>query len=429
MDSDQVFRLIDSILPFEACLYHQVLPLCLEGSHLKLGMVNLEDTAATDYVRRILAYMNCSLVPQRISSNTHQSVLSAYLHHTGSQQNAGNVRDNSRSWEIANRIERKLAQETDKKAVDRPPVPVVEATPTLLVDSPEELEQPAVTISPPPDLSNTSSPSPVDKQNVPPEQPVVESSQAREDRQTNPIPPHGVQESPTFLLDPETPQLPASRSLIPVEQPPILQVHAKHLEDPVEVLATLTPPDLLQELLGRVLVAGIGRLYFERQQQYGRILWSQNGVLQSILEKLPLATLQGVINELKLLTGLRLLPVQKPRQIEIERIYLDNRLLVRLRVMPAKQGEGEEATLQVLRGAALKFYQQQQIANLSRDVLGVAQELQRKVDELYSRTRCYPLSAGRLDILPSLERVLQTIEQQVETLKSFQSQEQAEEKE
>lgn len=64
LDTEQVFRLIDSILPFEACLYHQLLPLSLEGSRLKLGMVNLDDAAALDYVRRILAYMNCSLVPQ-----------------------------------------------------------------------------------------------------------------------------------------------------------------------------------------------------------------------------------------------------------------------------------------------------------------------------------------------------------------------------
>ncbi len=65
VNPDLAFRLIDSILPFEACLYHQILPLSLEGSRLKLGMVNLDDSAALDYVRRILSYMNCSLAPER----------------------------------------------------------------------------------------------------------------------------------------------------------------------------------------------------------------------------------------------------------------------------------------------------------------------------------------------------------------------------
>ena len=71
LDTELTFRLIDSILPFEACLYHQIIPLSLEGSRIKLGMVNLDDSAALDYVRRILAYMNCSLVPQSISSDEH----------------------------------------------------------------------------------------------------------------------------------------------------------------------------------------------------------------------------------------------------------------------------------------------------------------------------------------------------------------------
>ena len=79
MDTAQMFRLIDSMLFFEACLYHQVLPLALEENCLKLGMVNLEDTAALDYISRILSHMDCTLVPQSMAADTHQALLSAYL--------------------------------------------------------------------------------------------------------------------------------------------------------------------------------------------------------------------------------------------------------------------------------------------------------------------------------------------------------------
>jgi hypothetical protein len=82
MDTEQMFRLIDSILPFEACLYYQFLPLALEGRHLKLGMVAPQDSSALDYVRHILAYLNCSLKTQAIAAQTHQSMLSAYLNYT-----------------------------------------------------------------------------------------------------------------------------------------------------------------------------------------------------------------------------------------------------------------------------------------------------------------------------------------------------------
>jgi hypothetical protein len=386
-------------------------------------MVNLDDSAAMDYVRRILAYMNCSLTPHGISSTTHQSALSAYLHYTGSQQNVANARDKSRSRTIANRIERKLAQEAERLAVEPSAtyvVEAIEAKPTLLVDSPEELEPQVTVISLPSASSGVTISSPV-QQEVKSEASTVKPSHTQPNRQLKPLPPEHSNESPTFLLDAEKDSLLPEAPAHPVEPLPTLEINAKHLTEPVEVLASLPPDALLHELLARVLLGGIGRLYFERQPQHGRILWSQDGVPQSMLENLPLETLQGVLNELKLLTRLPLIPVQKTRQIEIERLYLQNRLLLRLRVMPARHGEGEEGTLQVLRGAALKFYQQQQIANLSRDVLGIAQELQRKVDELQTRACSYPVSADQLSILPALDRVLKNVTHQLDTLKSLRS--------
>jgi hypothetical protein len=201
---------------------------------------------------------------------------------------------------------------------------------------------------------------------------------------------------------------------------PILDVHPQHLSSPIEVLTALPPKDLLDELLGRVLVGGIGRLYFERQQNQGRILWSQNGVLQSVLENLPAAVFQGVINEMKRLTNLPMIPVQKPRQEEVERLYQQSRLLLRFRVMPGTYGE--EATLQVLRGAALKFYQQQQLANLSRDALGIAQQLQRKLDEIRDRTQTdLSLNGTPLEALPALNQLLQSVDQQLKNLNAFQA--------
>ncbi len=198
-----------------------------------------------------------------------------------------------------------------------------------------------------------------------------------------------------------------------------MDVDAKHLSDPVEILLTLPPAELLREVLSRVLVGGIGRLYLERQQNQGRILWSQNGVVQSVLEGLSVEALQGVINELKSLTRLPQIPVQKPKQVEIERRYQKHRLLLRLRVMPGTYGE--EATVQVLRGAALKFYQQQQLAALSRDALNIAQDLQQKVNEIRVRTRFYPmLTADQLSILPALDKVIKSVEEQLDALKALQ---------
>ena len=334
MDSDRIFQLIDTVVPFEACLYYQVLPLSLEGNQFKLGVVDAEDDSALDYVQRILAYMNCSVTTEPIASEIQRSILSAYLLH-GSQ----------------------LTEPSHTETAAAP-------TPT----------NPAPPTSPPKAETLLSGPKP--------------SMPARER-----FKPAGPEVSPT----------PTQLS--------VLNVEALHLSSPVEVLATLPAPQLLQELLGRVLLDGIGRLFFERNQSQGRILWSQDGVLKSVLEGIDIVLFQEVIDELKRLTDMPVCPVEQPKQVEVERIYQDTHLLLRLRVMAV--GGKEEATLQVLRGAALRFYQQQQLSNLSRDALRLAEELQRKVNEIRDRTRLSPVP---LEGLPALEKVIRNLDDQIEAL-------------
>lgn len=336
LDTAQMFRLLDSILCFEACLYHQVLPLTLEGSRLKLGMVNPEDTVAVNYFRRILSYMNCSLVSQPIGASTHQAMLSAYLSYR--ESNPATKPSLAASHPAAQVAAKSLGQEPTR--VDQ------NDQPTFILANTEALNFPKA---------------------------------AQVDFHTQSA------------------------------------VQATCLDSAVEVLATLPPKKLLQELLGRVLAGGIGRVYFERQFAQGRIVWSHNGVLQTVLEQVPLPVFQGVLDELKRLTHLPLDPVQEPKQVEIECFYQQNRLLLRLRVMP--EAHGEEATLQVLRGAALKFYEQRQLPHLSRDALAIAQQLQRKVNEL---RRAHPnpsLSYGQLETLPALKQLLESLNQEMEALK------------
>ena len=379
-DSEQMFQLIDSILPFEACLYHQVLPLSLKGTQLNLGMVNQEDSAALDYVRRILAYMNCSLMPQPITAEKHQAALTAYLNHTGQhKQFAAKTPANGAAGSS-----QKHEQPSGRH--DRT---------TLIVYSPDELEESELPPEQPPGKITTP--------------PAIETLPAKPPA---PEPPQ-IKEKPFLATQPHPVPVPSGAST-----PPVLEIQPQHLSSAVEVLATLPPQQLLHELLGRILMGGIGRLYFERHPDRGRILWSQNGVLQSVLEGLDPGIFQGVINELKRLTHMSLITVDKPKQVEIERLYQKNRLLLRLRVMPATHGE--EATLQVLRGAALKFYQQQQIEHISRDALNIAQQLQRKVYEIRDRTYRNPnFTGGQLEAIPALSQIVKNIEQQLQAMKQI----------
>jgi type II secretory ATPase GspE/PulE/Tfp pilus assembly ATPase PilB-like protein len=351
MDSDQIFPLIDTVVPFEACLYYQVLPLSLEGNILKLGVVDAQDDSALDYVQRILAYMNCSVTTELIPSETQHSLLSAYLLH-GSQGSQGS--------------QPRESVQIGTAAAFNPINPTIDKT--------TEISQPKV--------------------ETVPSEPELESVT-----------------SLRFKTAPATIKPDYSEvSYAPIASQ-TLDIKALHLSSPMEVLANLPAPQLLQELLGRILLEGIGRLFFERQQLQGRILWSQDGVLKSMLEGIQPLLFQEVIDELKRLTDMPLSRVQHTQQVEVERIYEETHLLLRLRVMPANGGE--EATLQVLRGAALRFYEQQQLSTLSRDALRLAQELQRKVNQIRDRTRLAPLP---LEGLPALEKVVRNVDDQIEAL-------------
>ncbi|MBV9387985.1 MAG: hypothetical protein JOZ78_16300 [Chroococcidiopsidaceae cyanobacterium CP_BM_ER_R8_30] len=345
VDTDQMFRLIDSVLFFEACLYHQVLPLALEENRLMLGMVNPEDTAALDYIRSLLSHMKCSLVPQRMAGDDHQALLSAYL----------SYKEKSKPAVVRRQPLHQLPAETVK---------------VNLHDQPNLI------------LTNTGGGGGGALKQGPEEEDKRGRGKEQGKRSVN---------TTKVVLQPNNTLM-------------VLDVQAKHLSSSSELLATLPAQDLLPELLGRVLTGGgIGRLYLERQApDLQRVLWSRDGVLQSVLEQLPVAVFQEVINDLKQLALLPLTPVQAKTLVELDCLYQKTRLLLRLQLMPGEHGE--QATLQVLRGAALKFYQRQQLTSLSRDGLAITRQLLRKVNELQKRVQgnfpsaVAPVKSSQIDV-------------------------------
>lgn len=373
---EQIFRLINSTLSFEACLYHQVLPLALSGNSFLLGMVNPEDTAALEYVGRIISYMNYTLEAQAIEVEFHKVVLSAYLKHTEASKAVTELGCSSAE---KSHLEKSSVvspndgcSSTEKSQVEKTDVVSPNDKPTFILVERENL------VSLKANQTKTQNPSPRLR--------VV--SQARENK------------------------LPTSNT----QALPHLAVQASHQSSSVEVLLTLPPKKLLQELLGRVLEKGIGRLYFEqRSLQRGRIVYSQNGNLQCVLPDIPAQVFQELIDQLKQLTHLPHTPVKEPLQAEIERFYQKERLLLRLRVMSGKYGE--QATLQVLRGEALQFYQQQQLEHLSRDTLAIASVLQSKLSQLRERTKLNASFDGeRYESLTALNQLLENVEQHLENL-------------
>lgn len=366
---EQLFTLVDGILPFEACLYYQVLPLSIAGSRLNLGMVNPGDQTATEYVRRQVSYINYSIVTSPISSDWHRDILSKYLSH-------------------AAKAKQRKATAQQETSASRPPGhsshrPTADLQETLVVDTPDEFEEAS---APQPALSA---------------QPGTSAAKP-----------------PVTPSQPSPPTASAPGQSHPGPSPLELEIPQQYIGISPEELKRLPPKELTQALLGHVLAEGIGRLFFERQSSKGRILWSKDGVVQAALESVHPNLFQGVINEIKRLTHLSLIPLSKPKQVEIERLFRQERVLLRFRVMPGNHGE--EATLQVLRGAALRFHQQQQIDTLGRDALTLAQTLQVRLNELRDKAQQTLGSSNpgiiQTETLPALINLLRRMENQIDEL-------------
>lgn len=425
IDFQQMFVLVDGVLPFEACLYYQVLPLFLEGSRLILGMVSPDDRPASDYVRRIISYHHYTLVPRQISTDALQSSLTAYLNHAGNTHSALTRSPSPPAAPSKPNTRSRAEQQVDQNI-----------QPTLVVDSPDDLdslesEQPtptATTPTPPTVGDQLSIPrqpaSPTTEQHPKKTAPVTndrENPAAAEAPKIRPIVASDpITESPSPVTSPQAPVAPPQpKASVPplIHEIPVLHLELQHLSSPPESLRHLPPKTLLQELLGRVLMGGIGRLYLEHQKEAGRVLWSQEGVVQSVVEGLTLPQFKGLIAEMKQFAGLSLVPVKQSKHVDLERVFRRQRLMMRFRFMPSDYGE--EATIQVLRGAALRFYQQQQLALLERDALGIAKQLQNKLNQLRDRAHAQStLTGARLEALPALSKMLRDIEDQIAVLKN-----------
>lgn len=387
MNFEQTFQLIDSLVPLESCLHHQILPLSLLEQCLTLGIVNLKNSTALDYIRSLLSSQNFSLKVQPIDSQTFQSILAAYA---------------------------KSTQMPIQKEFQPRSSPLVTEQPTLIVDSPDELT---------PGIS--------EETNLPPFEPAnssIDSSQPSKATTAPSRPPTNFNEQPTLIVDsPESlsPEIasdfidtsllnPADLNATKERSPTAkssLEVKVHSSAEPLDFFAKLSPQKLWQELLSRVLSEGIGRLYFERHPDRGRIFWSKNGVLQLSLENIAPAIFQGTIDEFKRLVQLSATPLQQAKKGEIERLYRQERLIIRWQIIPGKYGE--EGTLQVLRGKASELYQQRQLDEMSSQALRLAESLERKLKQITTISR---VNHTRLDVVPALRQLHEKLGKHIESL-------------
>lgn len=325
---EQTFELIDSFLSLRHCLFYQVLPLELNNNCLTLGMVNLENQQALNYLESLVADKSYSLNKKQIDWRTFQSIVLAYSSHSRANKKEKNKTELTSS---DTKITRSIEQLKTKLQKQNP----LQDRPTLIISSPKQLK--------------------------------IEDSNSL-----------SIDEDASFS-DKKTKKSDVDLSL---ENIPSLEVQAIYLEAPAEFLTTLSPQLLWRELLGRILGVGVGKLRFERQQDFGRITLSQNGRTQLSIDKLDLQLFQSILSEFKYLAKLPISSVKELQRGELLRCYKKEKLLLSWQIGPSQFGE--EAMLHILRGNALRFYQQKQMDDLAEQALQLAKTLESKLEQIQS---------------------------------------------
>lgn len=86
MNVEQTFQLIDTLLPYEICSYHQILPLAVQGESLILGMVDPQNVSVLDYVRPILKPKNYFIKRRTLEGKIYREVLAKYKEYQQQQR-------------------------------------------------------------------------------------------------------------------------------------------------------------------------------------------------------------------------------------------------------------------------------------------------------------------------------------------------------
>ena len=149
----------------------------------------------------------------------------------------------------------------------------------------------------------------------------------------------------------------------------------------------------------------------QKQHRYGRIICSNNGVIQFSLDNVTHSLFEEIIKEIKNMVKMPLNSLEQSKKIAVQRYYNYERILLRIEFFVGKFGE--EITIQVLRGQALRFYEQRQADKTIEQAIYLGQKLEKTLKKI---RKCQ--SAADVVDLSSLKAIMRQVEKQFNLLDS-----------
>ena len=415
---EAAFNLIDVVFPLELCLHYQILPLELSSDHLVLGMVDPKDKETIKYVTPIIDALGYCFHIQYIDPQIHQLVLAAYL--KLAPKNTSLSSSDRSSEVVANStLVESIPQEIVQKPSHNSPtlfdIPKEEITAKPSHNSPTLFDIPKEEITAKP---SHNSPTLFD---IPKEAVENYSEQNIHERATFIVENKNElnrEKVPSQILfsEPQINNIEFHHNTFVETKPPldrnqVLNISTDNLDRPTEQLKSLPSELLWEELLARILTEGIGRLYLQKHARYGRIICSNNGVIQFSLDNVAFSLFEGIIKEIKKMAKMPLTVLKKNQKLAIQKYYNHERILLRIEFFVGKFGE--EITIQVLRGQALRFYEQRQADKTIEQAIYLGQKLEKTLKKI---RKCQ--SATDVVDLSSLKAIMRQVEKQLNLLDS-----------
>ena len=152
------------------------------------------------------------------------------------------------------------------------------------------------------------------------------------------------------------------------------------LEADNEILSNSNPEILWQQLLSKIVSGQIDKLYFQHKENFGSILSGHSGAVSPLLDKLDIAVFEAIVNQIKVMAKLPLKKLDKYRKVAIPKLYNKDRVLLRVEFFPSRHGE--EITMQMLQGEALRFYEQRQADRTMEQAISLSQKLEKALGKM-----------------------------------------------
>ncbi len=405
-NSKEIFQLIDTVFPVDSCRHYQVLPLKLEDNHLTLGMLDPSNEESLQFVKSIAKVFRYNLTLNVIDVQTHEIILNSYPQN--SQQQSQSPQDRNQTVIDTNfsggAIPLNEAQLNRRKLADSAPT-IISQQPKSNT-SPFNSNMPAGLEDLPPDLDflrdlDLESPSPAK-----PAKSQVDSAATLYE-----IPPEFLRQKTSNRLD-DQPTIIGGDPAELLAQPALEQESQTQIADAeIEIADLIEDVDFLPQLQSQLSWQNLlesafqhysDRLNLTRHSDRGGIVAQKDEKTQSSIDRLPLPTFCSLIDEIKRMARLPQNTSSHPQKVVLERIYEEERILLRLEFLV--KDEDEIIIVQILRDRALQIYEQKQMDRISEQALQLARQLEKTLRKIQA---CFD-SAELINL-----RELQTVQSRI----------------